>query len=109
MKLIKTLFFFFSIALLGCAESENPSFTEDDLVLIPQPKSLELHSGSFEITGETRFVIANDSLKELTGIINDLLSNSASFSLDVVSEETANSIQLSINSELDAQQEENYC
>lgn len=101
MKLIKTLFFFFSIALLGCAESENPSFTEADLVLIPQPKSLELHSGSFEITRETRFVIANDSLKELTGIINDLLSNSAGYSLDVASEETANSIQLSINSELE--------
>uniref|UniRef100_UPI0025C19CA1 beta-N-acetylhexosaminidase n=1 Tax=Leeuwenhoekiella sp. UBA6783 TaxID=1946747 RepID=UPI0025C19CA1 len=101
MKLIKTLFFFFSIALLGCAESENPSFTEADLVLIPQPKSLELHSGSFKITRETRFVIANDSLKELTGIINELLSNSAGLSLDVTSEETANSIQLNINSELE--------
>ena len=103
MKPIKTLFFLLAIALIGCAEKEHPSFTEADLVLIPQPRSLELHSGSFEITPETQFVIAEDSLEVLTGILNDLLVRSAGFTLGVTSEKTSNSIQLKRNDTLESE------
>ncbi|MAO35847.1 MAG: hypothetical protein CMP12_08040, partial [Zunongwangia sp.] len=62
MKLVKILLLFSVLSTLSCVENENPSFTKEELVLIPQPKSLNLNQGSFEVTNSTKIIIAQDSL-----------------------------------------------
>ena len=100
MKWIKLVVVVIASALISCAEKENPSFTQDQLVLIPQPKSVTLNSGSFKVDAQTQFVIANDSLEVITGILNDLFEKSAGFKLDVVMSGDENTIQLVKNATL---------
>lgn len=102
MKLAKILLVFFIICTIGCAEKENPSFKKDDLVLIPQPKSLNLNTGSFRVNSDTRLVIQQDSLKSITNILNDLFNTSAGFQIRVSKDiPETNFIQLKQNSEIE--------
>ncbi|PRX39922.1 glycoside hydrolase family 20 protein [Salegentibacter salegens] len=101
MKLVKILLFFFVGILISCGEKENPSFTKEDLVLIPEPKLLEVNKGSFRINRETKLIIPVDSLKPLTNILNDLFEKSAGFKMSVSEESPENNfIQLQEDSEL---------
>ncbi len=101
MKLVKILLLFIALATIGCAQKENPSYAKDDLVLIPQPKSLKLNKGSFEVTKSTKIVIPQDSLASVSSILNDLFKKAAGFELETSAEATSeNSIQLKINSEI---------
>ncbi|RXG18551.1 hexosaminidase [Leeuwenhoekiella aestuarii] len=100
MKWIKLVVVVIASFLISCTEKENPSFTQNDLVLIPQPKSLMLNSGSFKIDAQTQFVVAHDSLEVITGILNDLFEKSAGFKLDVTTSGTKNIIQLAQNTKL---------
>ena len=103
MRWIKRVAVILALALISCSEKANPSFTEADLVLIPQPKSLELNTGSFKIEADTQFVIAQDSLKPVTDILNDLIEKSAGFRLAISNTGEANSIQLLENPTLAAE------
>ncbi|WBL25227.1 glycoside hydrolase family 20 protein [Zunongwangia sp. HGR-M22] len=101
MKLFKILLLFIVLSTIGCTEKENPSFAEDDLVLIPQPKSLKLNNGSFEVNENTKIIIPQDSLASVSSILNDLFKKAAGFELETSEEATSeNSIQLKINSEI---------
>ncbi|MDN3595429.1 glycoside hydrolase family 20 protein [Zunongwangia endophytica] len=101
MKLFKILLLFIALSTIGCTEKENPSFTEDDLVLIPQPKSLKLNEGSFEITESTKIIIPQDSLASVSSILNDLFKKAAGFEMETSAKAVSeNSIQLKINSEI---------
>ncbi|RXG21414.1 glycoside hydrolase family 20 protein [Leeuwenhoekiella marinoflava] len=94
MKWIKLVVVLIASALISCTEKKNPSFTQDQLVLIPQPKSVTLNSGSFKVDAQTQFVIAHDSLEVITGILNDLFEKSAGFKLDIANSGDENTIQL---------------
>ena len=101
MKLVKILLLFSVLSTLSCVENENPSFTKEELVLIPQPKSLNLNQGSFEVTNSTKIIIAQDSLASVSSILNDLFKNAAGFELETsVDAHAENNIQLKINSEI---------
>ena len=101
MKLFKILLLFIALITISCAEKKNPSFTKDDLVLIPQPKSLKLNNGSFEVTENTKIVIPQDSLASVSSILNDLFKKAAGFELETsIDAASENSIQLKINSEI---------
>ena len=101
MKLFKILLLFIALSTFGCAEKENPSFTKEELVLIPQPKSLNLNQGSFEVTNSTKIIIAQDSLASVSSILNDLFKNAAGFELETsIDAHAENNIQLKINSEI---------
>ncbi|MDT0675881.1 glycoside hydrolase family 20 protein [Autumnicola musiva] len=90
-----------AIFMQGCEETERRSFTEDDLVLIPKPKNLELREGSFSVNSETKLVLAEDSLQIITPIITDLFDQAAGFQLQTVKETPEeNFIQLKFNSKL---------
>ncbi|WP_274971691.1 beta-N-acetylhexosaminidase, partial [Zunongwangia profunda] len=101
MKLFKILLLFIALSTFGCAEKENPSFTKEELVLIPQPKSLNLNQGSFEVTNSTKIIIAQDSLASVSSILNDLFKRAAGFELETsIDAHAENNIQLKINSEI---------
>ena len=66
-------------------------------MLIPQPESLKLNKGSFEVNGNTKIVIPQDSLVSVSSILNDLFKRAAGFELETsVDAHAENSIQLKI-------------
>ena len=101
---MKNLVFLLSIIIVflsSCQKHTPTSFKEQDLILIPKPKSLKINAGSFKISPETRFSIPNDSLKPLTSTLNSLFKKAAGFKMHVSKEPIKkNSIGLKINSKL---------
>ena len=71
-----------ALLLFSCS-NKAPSFTKDQITVIPLPNQLEINSGSFEIDKNT-LVYANDEIQKNAAILlNNLLKNSSGYSLEI--------------------------
>ncbi|HLY70662.1 MAG TPA: family 20 glycosylhydrolase [Puia sp.] len=63
----------------------------------PKPVSLVVHEGSYEITPQTKILVAKPELQKSADFFNDYLQKFYGFKLPVVTKHTGNSIELAIS------------
>lgn len=54
---MKLAFFLATLFFWGCQSGKEISFTEDDINIIPKPKTISLSEGYFEFNQKTTFVV----------------------------------------------------
>lgn len=83
--LLLTLFF------VACSQP-SPTFTAENIQLIPQPKSFELKEGAFQIKENTPIVQQDKTQQKAVNYLVQMFHKSAGYNLEVVTEQVTKSI-----------------
>ncbi|SNY95463.1 family 20 glycosylhydrolase [Flagellimonas pacifica] len=95
------LVFILTITLVGCQPKSTKVFTEDDITILPKPKELQLNSGGFLFTENTKLIVSKDSQKEVFQFIKNAFKNVSGWDLEFVeSAPSKNYIQLNLDDTL---------
>ncbi|MDO5977484.1 family 20 glycosylhydrolase [Flavivirga spongiicola] len=82
MKVFNKITILLIIALSSCTKEKV--FSESDIQIIPKPTELILNKGTFQFTKDTKFIIANETQKELLNIFISKFSTVAGWNLEVL-------------------------
>ena len=104
-KLLSLLFATVSLSLfLGC---ESTDTADNQVGIIPLPKEMKMKKGAFQLTPETKIIIAQDNneVKSVATYLTELIAPATGFIPEIVSGQIQenNSIFLSINNEISAE------
>lgn len=101
MKFAPFFLCFGIILFSACSDNVERSFTEDEIILIPKPKQMELKKGSFSFNEETVFVVENSRQQEISDLLNFRFQSAAGWEMEI-SEETpeSNFIKFKTNPDL---------
>lgn len=81
------LFLCFGILLFSsCSGNSERIFSKDEITLIPKPKQMELHKGSFSLNEATVFVVENYHQKEITDLLNSKFQSAAGWKVRISQE-----------------------
>lgn len=80
-----------TLFLAACSQP-SPTFTAADIQLIPQPKSIELKEGAFQIKESTSIVQQDKKQQKAIDYLVQMFQKSAGYNLEVVAEETNKAI-----------------
>ena len=72
--------------------AEHPSFNEEQISLVPKPKSFQLNKASFLFTPTTKIVIENESQKMAVNYLNHLFKTAAGFEFEILDSEEKASV-----------------
>ena len=104
MKYFSYLLCFTILVFSACSEnsgSQDKTFSEDELTLIPKPAEMNLNEGSFQFTKETGFVVQGEQQKEIAQLLNAKFKSAAGWELKVLEEKPkTNFIEFKENQDL---------
>ncbi|MEP3836196.1 MAG: family 20 glycosylhydrolase [Algibacter sp.] len=70
-----------TIVFASCTQKPNPSFTQEQVSIIPKPSSLNLNKGSFKIEPNTELITNNESQQKAANYLTGLFRKAAGFNL----------------------------
>ena len=86
---MKLAFFLATLFFWGCQSGKEISFTEDDINIIPKPKTISLSEGYFEFNQKTTFVVP-DTLQNVARLFVGNFKQVSGWSLPVQEEKIKN-------------------
>jgi len=70
-----------TVVFASCTQKPNPSFTQEQVSIIPKPSSLNLNKGSFKIEPNTALITNNESQQKAANYLTGLFNKAAGFNL----------------------------
>uniref|UniRef100_UPI0040477607 glycoside hydrolase family 20 zincin-like fold domain-containing protein n=1 Tax=Mariniflexile sp. TaxID=1979402 RepID=UPI0040477607 len=84
-------FLFITVLFTSCSQP-NPSFSKEDIALIPKPTSLQLNASSFQFDSNTKIVVQDQSQKKAANYLKGLFNTAAGYNLSVVNTKTEETV-----------------
>lgn len=82
LKLVAVVLF---VSLASC-NMQNRTFSESDIQIIPKPAELTLTKGVFKFSESTKFVVGNESQKEISNALINKFQKATGWNLNVIEE-----------------------
>ncbi|MBZ9632382.1 family 20 glycosylhydrolase [Salegentibacter sp. LM13S] len=86
MKRLKFIGLLIFVMAISCGESEKINSDVSEINIIPKPKEISLHNGSFTFNENTVFVVENNKQQEIAEILTDKFKNAAGWELKIQAE-----------------------
>ncbi|MCB4808915.1 family 20 glycosylhydrolase [Tamlana sp. 62-3] len=77
-----------AVLFTSCSH-QKPTFTKDDISIIPKPSSIQLHESAFEFESKTKLVVTEAAHKKAANYLKGLFSTSAGFEFSESTSKTA--------------------
>lgn len=88
-----------SVMTVGCKETDLfQKVYNQGINIIPRPQEVELAEGRFALDGKTKICIGDEKARDVAAFYADKMRASTGFPFDIVSEEAAGGIVLSLDS-----------
>lgn len=78
------------VMLASCSEKPNPTFTSEDIKLVPKPMELSVNQGSFKITEDTKIVKQDNSQQKAVSYLQGMFTTAAGYNLQLVEKASEN-------------------
>ncbi|WP_158974013.1 family 20 glycosylhydrolase [Cellulophaga sp. L1A9] len=81
-----------ALFIASCAQKPKPTFSQEDISIVPKPLSFELKESSFQFKPETKIVLQDEIQQKAVNYLLGLFNNAADYHLQVVNDKTEEAI-----------------